>query len=265
MKRRVLILGAALSLLATGAGAQSWRVETDRDSFTDERRVRAVYNSRQISIAVRCHGGALDAVFAVGYIGESDATVRYRVDRGEVFKNVWDASTSRDALFAFDPGEVGRRMATGSSMIFEHDNYAGTQSQYNVSLAGSGAAIRQVFAACDVPMTDPKSQNDDIWVRAVDDLDKLPRDQIAALQNILVGVGYELEENGRRSLPTYLALSKFYSTYWRGCEAGIDVGSTCKAWLSRREWDPDYDYPKEPIELLIEFLKEPPKTSVAPD
>nr|WP_312446785.1 hypothetical protein [Brevundimonas naejangsanensis] len=259
-----LVASAIAALFGTTASAQAWRVETDRDAFTDERRVRAVYHSRQISAAIRCNGGALDAIFAVGYIGESDATVRYRIDRGEVFSNVWSAASSRDALFAWDPGEVGRRMAAGSSMVFEHDDFAGTPHRYTVPLSGSAAAIRQVFAACDVPMTDPKTQDEEIWTRVVDEVDKIPRGELLTLQSILAGVGYEVAEDGRRSLATYQGLSKFYSTYWRGCEAGIDAGSTCRSWRSRKEWDPEYDYPKEAVDLLVEFLNEAP-TKTASD
>lgn len=253
-----LIASAVAALFATTASAQTWRVETDRDAFTDERRVRAVYHSRQISVAVRCTGGVLDAIFAVGYIGESDATVRYRIDRGEVFSNVWDAASSRDALFAWDPGDVGRRMAAGSTMIFEHDDFSGTPHRYAVPLGGSGSAIRQVFTACDVPITNPRALDDEIWTRVVDEVDKIPKGDLSTLQSILAGLGYEVPEDGHRSLETYQGLSKFYSTYWQGCEAGIDAGSTCRSWRSRKEWDSDYDYPKEAVELLVEFLNEAP-------
>lgn len=252
--------GFTLALLAltiaAPASAQSWRFESDRDQFTDERRSRAVFQSRAISAGVRCHGGTLDVLFLVTYIGEEDANVRYRFDRGEVQSSVWNASTSRDGLFAWDPGDIARQMMAGATMAFEHDDFAGSPHQYTISLAGSGASIGRVLDACDVPRTNPRSRDGSIWVRVIDDLDKAPRDIIPALQTALVGLGYEVPEDGRRSQATYRALSDFYVRYREDCEGGREGGNSCTAWKSSRRYTGDADFPTRPIDLLVEVLKE---------
>lgn len=253
---RTTVIALFLALFALPASAQSWRVVSEDDPFDDRPNIRAQVIGRDYSAAVRCKAGLLEVLIMGGYIGEEDANVRYRFDDGEIHSDVWGASTSREGLFADAPGELARWMAAGSRMAFEYEDFADTPHQYSISLAGSGAAIGRVMDACGVPRTDPRSQDDTIWRRAVIDLDKLERDVVRDLQARFAETGWEVEVTGRRDLATYRALSQFYVGYWSLCEDGRALTSSCETWRSSRRYNADADYPKEPIALFIEFLRE---------
>lgn len=252
------IIGLAACLVACGATpalAQTWTVTTERDAFDDRPNVTASVRGRGYVMGVRCKADLLEVLFLGGYIGDEDANVRYRFDGGEVHEDVWSASTSRDGLFADAPGEVARWLASGSRLAFEYEDFSGTPNQFSISLAGSENAIGRVFDACGVPRTDPRMQDGDIWRRAVIDIDKIETSTISNLQSLLIDSGFELSETGRRDLSTYRALSDFYRTYWSACQSGTSLTRSCDSWRSSRRYNPEADYPKEPIELFLEALQ----------
>jgi TonB family protein len=246
------------------ADAQTWTVRSQSDAFDDRPTVTAAVLGRGYSMAVRCKADLLEVVFAGGYIGDEDASVRYRFDGGEVHSDVWNTSTSRDALFADAPGEVARWIASGSRMVFEYEDFSGTPHQYSVSLNGSGVAAGRVLDACGVPRTNPRSQDSGIWRRAVIDLDRLEKGLVDDLQARLAEEGFEVGASGRRDLTTYRALSNFYSRYWAACRAGEPMGASCNSWRGSLRYDADADYPKEPVDLLVEVVREHAVAAVAP-
>ncbi len=256
MRIAITTIFVAAVVLASPSAAQSWRVTSERDPFNDQPNVRAYVQGRGYVMAVRCKSGLLETLFLGGYVGEEDANVRYRIDSGEVQSDVWDASTSRDGLFADAPGEVARWMAGGSRMAFEYEDFAGTPHQYSIPLSGSAAAIGEVLDACGVPRGDPRAQDNNIWRRVVIDIDKIERSAVRALQERLAERGYEVTPNGRRDIPTYQALTTFYAGYWSDCRAGDERTTSCTAWRSSLQYNADADYAKEPIDLFIEVMRE---------
>ena len=256
MKRTIGLAACLVACGATPALAQTWTVTTERDAFDDRPNVTASVRGRSYVMGVRCKADVLEVLFLGGYVGDEDANVRYRFDGGEVHEDVWSASTSRDGLFADAPGEVARWLSSGSRLAFEYEDFSGTPNQFSISLAGSGNAIGRVLDACGVPRTDPRTQDSDIWRRAVIDIDKVEKRSISNLQSLLNDSGFELSETGRRDLPTYRALSDFYRTYWSACQSGAVLTGSCDSWRSSRRYNPEADYPKEPIELFLEVIQD---------
>lgn len=242
--------------VASPSMAQTWTVQSERDAFDDRPTLTASVSGRGYAMGVRCKAELLEVLFMGGYVGDENASVRYRFDSGEVHSEVWDSATSREGLFADAPGEVARWMASGSRMAFEYEDFAGTPHQYNVSLAGSGTAIGRVLDACGVPRNDPRSLDDDIWRRAVIDIERLEKSVIDDLQERLLEHGFELTVTGRRDLATYRELSSFYATYWSACRNGATLSSSCDSWRSSLRYNSDSDYPKEPVDLLVEVMRE---------
>ncbi|MET4684888.1 energy transducer TonB [Brevundimonas faecalis] len=250
----IAITLAALSA-AEGAQAQAWRVESSTDAFSDKRTVTASVRGRGFAMVVRCKSDLLETYFLGGYVGDDDANVRYRIDGGEVQEDVWDSSTSKDGLFADAPGEVARWMASGSRMVLEYEDFSGTPHQFNIPLGGSAVAINQALDACGVPRTNPRTIDGQVWRRVVIDIDKMDRSLVRGLQNLLNDQGFSIEPTGRRTQGTYAALSTFYSGYWTRCGEGQDLSASCTSWRSSKRLDPDADYTKEPIDLLLEVIE----------
>lgn len=255
---RGFMVAVGVALFGAGqASAAAWRLERERDPFSDRQNVRAVYSSGDgVALAVRCHGGALDALLIAGYVGEADASVRFRFDDGEVQSNVWDALSERDGLWSPSPGNFARQLMSGSRLVFEYTNYAGSARRYQVGLSGSAGPVGAVLDACGVPRTDPRAEDAGIWRRAVDDLDKVPREGVSTIQQALVAIGGQnAGKTGVRDLATYRALSDFYEAYWEDCEAGRLIAAACDRWRQLRRYDVDADYPVQPIELLAEVFE----------
>lgn len=246
----IVALGA-LSI-AGNTQAQTWRTASSTDAFSDQRTVTASVSGRGFGMVVRCKDDLLETYFVGGYVGDDDANVRYRIDGGEVHEDVWSSSTSKDSLFADAPGEVARWMAAGSRMALEYEDFSGTPHRYAIPLNGSAVAIHQALDACGVPRTNPRAVDEEIWRRAVIDIDKMDRPVIRGLQHLLTSEAFPVETSGRRTQATYAALSSFYSSYWQGCLADEVLSSSCTSWRTSRRYDAEADYPTEPIDLLIE-------------
>ena len=256
--RKIGLMGAVAALVVLALPievvAQTWRLERGRDPFTDEPRIIASVLTRDLSVGVRCIAGTLDAVVLSGYIGDDASNVRYRVDQGPVRETVWDTSVGRDGLFAWAPSEFARDLVAGNRLTFEYSDFSGQRHIESVGLRGSAATINAVLDACSVPRADPRAANPEIWRRAVQDLDKAPADLVEGVQLILRNVGQPVELSGRRDEATYLALSRVYADYREQCAAGeVDGTGSCGTWQASRRYNPDADYPVEPLELLVEL------------
>lgn len=255
MHHKVLAVAAAMSLVASSAAAQSWRYEASRDPFTDQVVARAHASSTAQSMNVRCKDDRLEVYFwALGYLGDG-ATVRYRFDGGEVRTNNWDTSTDGSGAFVPGPGEFARLLMTSSVLNIEVEGEYGAARRYRFNLAGSGGPVGRVLDACGVPRHETYVPNGPIWRRAVEDLEAVPRSEVEAVAHLLKSGGlYEGEPTAGRTRALYQALSDFYAAYWSLCEEGDALSQSCRTWRSRRQWDAEADYPKEPIELLVEVV-----------
>jgi TonB family protein len=261
---RLLVAASALLVSAGSAEAQSWRYEAIRDPFTDAITSRASATSRTQSVNVRCKDDRLEVYFwAAGYFGDS-ATVRYRFDSGEVRSGTWDTSTSGTGAFVTAPGEFARKLMSGSVLNIELEGEYGAASQYRFRLAGSGGPVGRVLDACGVPRHETYVDGGPIWRRAVEDLETVSREDVEAVGRVLKQGGmYDGTPSRQRTRDLYLALSDFYVAYWSLCEEGEALSESCRTWTARRRLDPEADYPKEPIALLVEVTQQeaPPGAS----
>lgn len=258
---------AGMAALATSAHAQSWRYEQSRDPLTDRPIYRASQTARSHSMNVRCKDDLLEVYLLIpGYLGDV-ASVRYRFDQGELRTNTWGTSTDGSGVFAPGPGEFARSLLSGSVLHFEVTGEYGSPNLLRIPLAGSAAAVGPVLDGCGVPRTEIYTPEGTIWRRPVEAIDAVSRDaviNIAATLKALDLYDGPVDRVRRRSL--YEALSTFYSTYWQACRNGQSLSRSCQTWLSERRYNEDADYPKEPLELLAEFISEPsraPSTGTA--
>ena len=124
-------------------------------------------------------------------------------------------------------------------------------------MSGSAAAINRVLSDCGLPTRDPREEDSRVWRRAVDDIDQLSPDAIRGLQSLLGAVNENVgldAEAGQRGPQTYRALSEFYAGYWVICadEEQEPLSASCARWRNERRYNIEADYPKGPVELLLE-------------
>lgn len=270
MKRLALfgVLGLAVAS-ASSVSAQTWRYSARTDQFTDARVSAAtgLLPNGSAGLVVRCNGRRLEAFYTVrGYLDNEGAQTRYRIDGGEVFDNYWDTSTDGGGVFAPEPGIFARRLAGGNRVVIQSEKYDGTPVTHTFSLSGSGGVINRVLSDCGLPSRDPTSVDPHIWPRVVHDLDMAHPDDIAPVQEMLNAIFKDkpvTDQPGHKGQSTYERLSGFYESYWTLClEAETPPSSSCTTWLESRKRDPDANYPKEAIEILVEFFKEAPPLTV---
>lgn len=252
-----LLVAVVVSAAAGAAAARAWPVYRSVDPLTDRRIVRTVVlaSNQGAGLHVRCRDGQLNTFIVVaGYIGEDGSDLRWRIDSGPVEEEYWEASDGGDGIFAYDGAGFARGLIAGSRLVVEFENWRGQASQFVFSLAGSGAAIRQVFAACGIPEADPRMLDKAIWRRVVEDLDKRDIASIESIQLFLQTLDVPgVPSTGRRDVATYRAASDFYATYWARCENGETMTNACSRW-QREGFNPD-KIPMEFTELLLEVLE----------
>lgn len=262
MKRLAVVAGVGLALVAGETAAQSWSYSSRTDQFTDQRISTAsgALRNGSAGLFVRCTGSRIEAYYSVrDYLDNEGARTRYRIDGGEVSSDYWDASTDGGGVFAPHPGMFARRLATGSRIVIEAEKYDGSPVTYTFSLAGSAASINRVLSDCGLPTRDPHSVDASVWPRVVSDLDSAHADDVATIQDMLkIILGDEdiTDARGQKGQSTYKALSSFYNAYWSLCERGESEMRSCSSWLRSRETNPEANYPKEAIALLVEFFDE---------
>jgi hypothetical protein len=258
--KAVHIFATGFALLAACPAHAAWTYEKSIDKFDDSLVSYAHGSAPGGSMWVRCKGDVIETYFATVfvYIGNEDAAVRYRIDKGEVDEDYWSTSTEGDALFAPHPAATAREMAAGSRLAIEAMDFQDTPHTYSLSLSGSGAAINKVLADCGIPARNPRDSDPEIWRRVVDSLEEVPRSTIRNVQSVLNQLtGAGLPETGVRTTATYQTASRFYEAYWTDCEAGNNAGKKCKDWNDLRKYSDDPDYTGNFFELLIERMESP--------
>ncbi len=264
MKSLVFLVAAGLLVpLASPASAQTWRYSSRTDQFSDARISTAsgMLPNGAAGLVVRCSGWRIEAFYTVrDYLDNEGAQTRYRIDGGEVVDNYWDTSTDGGGVFSPEPGIFARRLAGGNRVVIQAEKYNGTPVTYTFSLSGSAAAINRVLSDCGLPVRDPAEVEARVWPRVVQSLDVLHPEDVTPVQEMLNLVFKEKpvsDEFGRKGISTYERLSAFYESYWTLCpEADTPPSSSCGSWLRSRKTDPDANYPKEAVELLVEFFDE---------
>lgn len=136
------------------AGANKWRVDIDRDKFTDETVTSAlVFGGADGFIFLTCYGdGSFQGKIGAGkYIGEMSIhdNVKYRVDKMAAVEATFEP-TSKDFVFFNDINDnfVQQLINGKDKVIIQLTSYDYDKSSAEFTLRGAKSAIEQVIRAC---------------------------------------------------------------------------------------------------------------------
>lgn len=85
---------------------------------------------------------------AVEYEHSDAATVRFRLDEGAAFSQVWSESTDGDALFAPNAITLARRLVKATELTYQFTPFNSNPATSTFNLYGLDAVLPKVAAAC---------------------------------------------------------------------------------------------------------------------
>ena len=256
MRMSAAILAIIFAAVSSSPANAAWRYERSADKFTDALVSYAHVSVRDAEMLVRYKDDTVEAYLGIqDYIDDESASVRCRVDKGDVDEDVWSISTDGTSVFSPHSVSVARKMASGNRLSIEVTDFQGSPHTFSFSLSGSASAINRVLKDCGVPARDPRSVDSTISRRVADAIDEGPRELVKRLQEALNNDGAGLPETGERTMATYQAASRVYAGYWADCEAGTIRGEICEDWRTERRYNSNYEYTGNIFNVINEALE----------
>lgn len=241
-----------------------WIYNADRDPFTDEKASTAIKSNPGYlspSLIIRCKDGYLESYYHPGqYLGSDDYSyVRYRFDKLEPEEAGWPLSTSGKAVFSDTAVEFARYVLSKSSLVIEAEDFSGEMQRSKFSLSGSSGPVGKVLSDCKLMSKNPRSIDDEIWRRVVQDLDKQSIEGTELISDILNEFASDEDKaiTDRSNIEIYRSLSSFYNNIIFACTEGKDFAMKLSSCIDYRKLisnDVNADYPLEAVDLLIELL-----------
>lgn len=106
------------------------------------------------SLIVRCREGKTDVYVATGvqanpeYGHYQEVTVRYRLDESSPRRQLWNESTSGEALFAPEPVALARALAGASQFRFEFTPFQASAQTVTFAVSGLETKLARVADSC---------------------------------------------------------------------------------------------------------------------